>query len=142
MIEEGQCNLSEESLSTCRVDKKAAQQTESGSNNVSYRSMSKGSSQGSSLPSNSISTQGIQKKNGKTKADMEIPDETLVSSKACLMPLEFHFFFVVTSGAQDIFLPQLGSDGLVSVHNGLIWESDYTNGHGHRISECSQSILQ
>ncbi|XP_053109144.1 nck-associated protein 5 isoform X4 [Hemicordylus capensis] len=60
-----------------RVDKKAAQQTESGSNNVSYRSVSKGSSQGSSLPSNSISTQGNQKKNSKTKADMEIPNETL-----------------------------------------------------------------
>ncbi|KAF7241821.1 Nck-associated protein 5, partial [Varanus komodoensis] len=61
-----------------RVDKKAAQQTESGSNNVSSRSVSKGSSQGSSLPSNSISTQGNQKKNSKTKTDMEIPDETLV----------------------------------------------------------------
>ncbi|XP_066489109.1 nck-associated protein 5 isoform X2 [Tiliqua scincoides] len=62
-----------------RVDKKATQQTESGSNNVSYRSMSKGSSQGSSLPGNSISSQGIQKKNGKTKADMEIPNETLAN---------------------------------------------------------------
>ncbi|KAH0621352.1 hypothetical protein JD844_022530, partial [Phrynosoma platyrhinos] len=63
-----------------RVDKKAAQQTESGSNNVSYRSMSKGSSQGFSLPSNSIGTQGNQKKNSKTKADMKVPNETLVSS--------------------------------------------------------------
>ncbi|XP_054826077.1 nck-associated protein 5 [Eublepharis macularius] len=62
-----------------RVDKKAAQQTESGSNNVSYRKMSKGSSQGSSLPSNSISTQGNRKKNSKTKADMEIPNETLAT---------------------------------------------------------------
>ncbi|XP_062972678.1 nck-associated protein 5 isoform X2 [Elgaria multicarinata webbii] len=58
-----------------RVDKKAAQQTESGSNNVSYRSVSKGSSQGSSLPSNSIGTQGNQKKNSKTKTDMEMPNE-------------------------------------------------------------------
>nr|XP_056717301.1 nck-associated protein 5 [Euleptes europaea] len=62
-----------------RVDKKAAQQTESGSNNVSYRRVSKGSSQVSSLPSNSISTQGNQKKNSKTKADMEIPNETLAT---------------------------------------------------------------
>ncbi|XP_073161375.1 nck-associated protein 5 isoform X1 [Lepidochelys kempii] len=60
-----------------RVDKKAAQQTESGSNNVSYRSVSKGSSQGSCLPSNSISTQGSHKKNSKTKADMEMQHETL-----------------------------------------------------------------
>ncbi|XP_059583410.1 nck-associated protein 5 isoform X1 [Alligator mississippiensis] len=60
-----------------RVDKKAAQQTESGSNNVSYRSVSKGSSQGSSLPSNSISTQGSHKKNSKTKADMEMQNQTL-----------------------------------------------------------------
>lgn len=81
MIEGGQCNLSEESLSTCRVDKKAAQQTESGSNNVSYGRVSKGSSQGCSLPSNSISSQGNQKKNSKTKADIEIPNETLVSSR-------------------------------------------------------------
>ncbi|XP_061464934.1 nck-associated protein 5 isoform X2 [Rhineura floridana] len=61
-----------------RVDKKAAQQTESGSNNVSYRNVSKGSSQGSSLPSNSLGTQGNQKKTSKTRADMEIPDETLI----------------------------------------------------------------
>ncbi|XP_077176363.1 nck-associated protein 5 isoform X3 [Paroedura picta] len=62
-----------------RVDKKAAQQTESGSNNVSCRRVLKGSSQGSSLPTNSISTQGSQKKNSKTKADMEIPNETLAA---------------------------------------------------------------
>ncbi|XP_062831001.1 nck-associated protein 5 isoform X1 [Anolis carolinensis] len=62
-----------------RVDKKAAQQTETGSNNVSYRSMLKGSSQGSSLPSDSIGPQGNQKKNSKTKADMEVaPSEALV----------------------------------------------------------------
>ncbi|KFQ23910.1 Nck-associated protein 5, partial [Merops nubicus] len=60
-----------------RVDKKAAQQTESGSNNVSYRSVSKGSSQGSSLHSNSISSQGNHKKNSNTKADMEIQNQTL-----------------------------------------------------------------
>ncbi|XP_048339905.1 nck-associated protein 5 isoform X2 [Sphaerodactylus townsendi] len=62
-----------------RVDKKAAQQTESGSNNVSYRRVSKGSSQGSALPSNSISTQANQKKNSKTKADMEIPNQALAT---------------------------------------------------------------
>ncbi|XP_078002953.1 nck-associated protein 5 isoform X2 [Phascolarctos cinereus] len=61
-----------------RVDKKAAQQTESGSNNVSYRSVSKGNSQGSTLPSNSISTQGNHKKNSKTKAELETPNETLI----------------------------------------------------------------
>ncbi|KGL77063.1 Nck-associated protein 5, partial [Tinamus guttatus] len=60
-----------------RVDKEAAQQTESGSNNVSYRSVSKGSSQGSSLHDNSISSQGIHKKNSKTKADMEMQNQTL-----------------------------------------------------------------
>ncbi|KFQ94436.1 Nck-associated protein 5, partial [Nipponia nippon] len=60
-----------------RVDKKAAQQTESGSNNVSYRSVSKGSSQGSSLHSNSISSQGNHKKNSNTKADMEMQNQTL-----------------------------------------------------------------
>ncbi|XP_064370699.1 nck-associated protein 5 isoform X1 [Dromaius novaehollandiae] len=60
-----------------RVDKKAAQQTESGSNNVSCRSVSKGSSQGSSLHDNSISSQGNHKKNGKTKADMEMQNQTL-----------------------------------------------------------------
>lgn len=80
MIEEEQCNWSEESLSTCRVDKKAAQQTESGSNNVSCRSVLKGSSQGSCLTSSALSTQGNHKKNIKTKADMEIPKGSLVST--------------------------------------------------------------
>ncbi|XP_057407404.1 nck-associated protein 5 isoform X5 [Balaenoptera acutorostrata] len=56
-----------------RVDKKAAQQTESGSNNVSCRSMLKGSSQGSCVTGSSLGTQGTHKKNIKTKADMEIP---------------------------------------------------------------------
>ncbi|KAI1237356.1 hypothetical protein IHE44_0014621, partial [Lamprotornis superbus] len=60
-----------------RVDKKAAQQTESGSNNVSYRSVSKGSSQGSSLHGNSISSQGNHRKNSNTKADMEMQNQTL-----------------------------------------------------------------
>ncbi|KAM6421316.1 nck-associated protein 5 [Rhynochetos jubatus] len=60
-----------------RVDKKAAQQTESGSNNVSYRSVSKGSSQGSSLRGNSISAQGNHKKNSNTKADMEMQNQSL-----------------------------------------------------------------
>ncbi|XP_072787809.1 nck-associated protein 5 isoform X5 [Taeniopygia guttata] len=60
-----------------RVDKKAAQQTESGSNNVSYRSVSKGSSQGSSLLGNSISSQGNHRKNSNTKADMEMQNQTL-----------------------------------------------------------------
>ncbi|XP_069472676.1 nck-associated protein 5 isoform X2 [Ambystoma mexicanum] len=41
------------------------------------RSVSKGSSQGSSLPGNSISTQGNHKKSSKTKADMEIQKESL-----------------------------------------------------------------
>ncbi|XP_043360962.1 nck-associated protein 5 isoform X3 [Dermochelys coriacea] len=41
------------------------------------RSVSKGSSQGSCFPSNSISTQGSHKKNIKTKADMEMQHETL-----------------------------------------------------------------
>ncbi|XP_045335532.1 nck-associated protein 5 isoform X2 [Leopardus geoffroyi] len=61
-----------------RVDKKAAQQTESGSNNVSCRSVLKGSSQGSCLTSSSPSTQGNHKKNIKTKADVEIPKSSLV----------------------------------------------------------------
>nr|XP_044624978.1 nck-associated protein 5 isoform X2 [Equus asinus] len=61
-----------------RVDKKAAQQTESRSNNVSCRSVLKGSSQGSCLTSGSISTQGSHKKNIKTKADMEIPKGSLI----------------------------------------------------------------
>uniref|UniRef100_A0A8C6IQU2 Uncharacterized protein n=1 Tax=Melopsittacus undulatus TaxID=13146 RepID=A0A8C6IQU2_MELUD len=60
-----------------RVDKKAAQQTESGSNNVSYRSVSKGSSQGSSLHGNSINSQGNHKKNSNTKPDMEMQNQTL-----------------------------------------------------------------
>ncbi|XP_057601104.1 nck-associated protein 5 [Hippopotamus amphibius kiboko] len=61
-----------------RVDKKAAQQTESGSNNVSCRSVLKGSSQGSCLTSSPISTQGNHKKNIKTKADVEIPKGSLI----------------------------------------------------------------
>ncbi|XP_033296247.1 nck-associated protein 5 isoform X2 [Orcinus orca] len=61
-----------------RVDKKAAQQTESGSNNVSCRSVLKGSSQGSCVPGSSIGTQGTHKKNIKTKADMEIPKGSLI----------------------------------------------------------------
>ncbi|KAG8125121.1 hypothetical protein E2320_020346, partial [Naja naja] len=61
-----------------RVDKKAAQQTESGSKNVSYRSVSKSISQGFPLPSNSVNTQRNQKKNSKTKVDIEIPNEALV----------------------------------------------------------------
>ncbi|RXM98778.1 Nck-associated protein 5, partial [Acipenser ruthenus] len=52
-----------------RVDK-----TENGSNHVSYRSMSKGSSQDSSLPTISISTQGNHKK---MNADMEMHNETV-----------------------------------------------------------------
>ncbi|XP_069433813.1 nck-associated protein 5 isoform X6 [Ovis canadensis] len=56
-----------------RVDKKAAQQAESGSNNLSCRSVLKGSPQGSCLTSSSLSTQGNHKKNIKTKADMEKP---------------------------------------------------------------------
>ncbi|XP_063144786.1 nck-associated protein 5 isoform X2 [Candoia aspera] len=61
-----------------RVDKKAAQQSESGSKNVSYRSVSKSISQGSTLHSNSVNTQKNQKKSSKTKIDIEIPNETLV----------------------------------------------------------------
>ncbi|XP_054430953.1 nck-associated protein 5 isoform X1 [Pteronotus mesoamericanus] len=61
-----------------RVDKRAAQQTESGSNNVSCRSVLKGSSQGSCLTSSSISAQGNHKKNIRTKADMEIPKGSLI----------------------------------------------------------------
>ncbi|KFW01795.1 Nck-associated protein 5, partial [Eurypyga helias] len=60
-----------------RVDKKAARQTESGSNNVSYRSVSKGSSQGSTLHGNSISAEGNHKKNSNTKADMEMQNQSL-----------------------------------------------------------------
>uniref|UniRef100_A0A673TCW3 NCK associated protein 5 n=1 Tax=Suricata suricatta TaxID=37032 RepID=A0A673TCW3_SURSU len=61
-----------------RVDKKAAHQTESGSNNVSCRSVLKGSSQGSCLISSSTSTQGNHKKNIKTKADVEMPKSSLI----------------------------------------------------------------
>ncbi|XP_076966436.1 nck-associated protein 5 [Callospermophilus lateralis] len=60
-----------------RVDKKGAQQTESGSKNVSCRNMLKGSSQGSCLIS-SISTQGSHKKNVKTKADVVTPRDSLI----------------------------------------------------------------
>ncbi|XP_052491944.1 nck-associated protein 5 [Budorcas taxicolor] len=56
-----------------RVDKKPAQQAESGSNNLSCRSVLKGSPQGSCLTSSSLSAQGNHKKNIKTKADMEKP---------------------------------------------------------------------
>ncbi|XP_061055345.1 nck-associated protein 5 isoform X1 [Eubalaena glacialis] len=61
-----------------RVDKKAAQQTESGSNNVSCRSVLKGSSQGSCVTGSSLGTEGTPKKNIKTKADMEIPKGSLI----------------------------------------------------------------
>ncbi|KAM7105526.1 nck-associated protein 5 isoform 3-T5 [Molossus nigricans] len=61
-----------------RVDKRAAQQTESGSNNVSCRSVLKGSSQGSCLTGSSISAQGNHKKNVKTKADVETPKGSLI----------------------------------------------------------------
>lgn len=60
-----------------RVDKKAALQTESGSKGVSCRSMLEGTSQGSCFASGSVSTQGSQKKNIKTKVDMEKPRESL-----------------------------------------------------------------
>ncbi|NXR16130.1 NCKP5 protein, partial [Semnornis frantzii] len=43
------------------------------------RSVSKGSSQGSPLHCNSISSQGNHKKNSNTKADMEMQNQTLVS---------------------------------------------------------------
>ncbi|XP_052532162.1 nck-associated protein 5 isoform X2 [Tympanuchus pallidicinctus] len=43
------------------------------------RSVSKGSSQGSSLHSNSISSQGNHKKNSNTKADMEMQNQTLAN---------------------------------------------------------------
>ncbi|KAF6361871.1 NCK associated protein 5 [Rhinolophus ferrumequinum] len=61
-----------------RVDKRAAQQSESGSNNVSCRNVLKGSSQGSCLTGSSISAQGNHKKNIKTKADVEIPKGFLI----------------------------------------------------------------
>uniref|UniRef100_A0A8C2MHZ4 NCK-associated protein 5 n=1 Tax=Cricetulus griseus TaxID=10029 RepID=A0A8C2MHZ4_CRIGR len=60
-----------------RVDKKAALQTESGSKGVSCRSVLEGTSQGSCFASGSVSTQGSQKKNIKTKVDMEKPRESL-----------------------------------------------------------------
>lgn len=83
MIENGRCNLSEESLSTCRVDKKGALQTETGSKGVSCRSLLEGTSQGSCFASGSVSTRGSQKKNIKTKVDMEKPRESLVSVSPC-----------------------------------------------------------
>ncbi|XP_052592747.1 nck-associated protein 5 isoform X3 [Peromyscus californicus insignis] len=60
-----------------RVDKKAALPTESGSKGVSCRSVLEGTSQGSCFASSSVSTQGSQKKNIKTKVDMEKPRESL-----------------------------------------------------------------
>ncbi|XP_043930869.1 nck-associated protein 5 isoform X2 [Protopterus annectens] len=62
-----------------RVDKKAAQQTESRKNHVSYRNMLKGSSQDSAFLSNSISSQEYTMKNSRTKADMEIQSKTLTN---------------------------------------------------------------
>lgn len=64
-----------------RVDKRAVQkvdQTESGSNNVSCRSVLKGSSLGSGLTGSSVSAQGSHKKSIKTKADVEIPKGFLI----------------------------------------------------------------
>ncbi|KAM9249935.1 nck-associated protein 5 isoform 2-T2 [Dugong dugon] len=61
-----------------RVDKKGAQQTKSGSHNVSSRIVVKGGSQGSCLTGSSISTQGNHKKNIKTKADVEILKDSLI----------------------------------------------------------------
>ncbi|KAK1337000.1 hypothetical protein QTO34_003043 [Cnephaeus nilssonii] len=61
-----------------RVDKRAAQQTESGSSNVSCRSVLKGSSQGPCLTSGSSSAQGNHKKTLKTKAEAEMPRGSLV----------------------------------------------------------------
>uniref|UniRef100_A0A8C6G5X0 NCK-associated protein 5 n=1 Tax=Mus spicilegus TaxID=10103 RepID=A0A8C6G5X0_MUSSI len=60
-----------------RVDKRASVQTESGSKGVSCRSVLEGTSQGSCFASGSVSTQGSQKKNIKTKVDMEKPRESL-----------------------------------------------------------------
>ncbi|KAM6178315.1 nck-associated protein 5 [Rhynchocyon petersi] len=60
-----------------RVDKKGAQQTEGGSNNVSCKGVLKGSSQGPSLHGSSVSTQGNHKKNVKTKADVDTPKDAL-----------------------------------------------------------------
>lgn len=79
-MEEERCNLSEESLSTCRIDKRAAQQTDSGPSNVSCRSMLKGGSQGSCLTGSSISAQGNHRKVIKTKAEAETPKGSLVSA--------------------------------------------------------------
>ncbi|XP_062041780.1 nck-associated protein 5 isoform X2 [Lepus europaeus] len=64
-----------------RVDKKAAQQTESGSNDISCRNVLKGSSQSSCLSGSSISSQGNHKKNTRTKADMETPRDSLVKGE-------------------------------------------------------------
>uniref|UniRef100_A0A8C9P9E4 NCK associated protein 5 n=1 Tax=Spermophilus dauricus TaxID=99837 RepID=A0A8C9P9E4_SPEDA len=61
-----------------KVDQKGAQQTESGSKNVSCRNMLKGSTQGSCLMGSSISTQGSHKKNVKTKADVVTPRDSLI----------------------------------------------------------------
>lgn len=80
MTKEEQCNLSEKSFPIYRVDKKGTQQTESGSNSVSCRNALKGSSQGSCLTGSSIGTQGSHKKNIKTKMDMEISRDSLVSA--------------------------------------------------------------
>ncbi|XP_051003239.1 nck-associated protein 5 isoform X1 [Acomys russatus] len=60
-----------------RVDKRGALQTESGSKGVSCRRVLEGTSQGSCFASSSLSTQGSQKKNIKTKVDMEKPRESL-----------------------------------------------------------------
>ncbi|XP_038205172.1 nck-associated protein 5 [Arvicola amphibius] len=60
-----------------RVDKKGALQTESGSKGVSCRSLLEGTSQGSCFASGPVSTRGSQKKNIKTKVDMEKPRESL-----------------------------------------------------------------
>uniref|UniRef100_W5M4W2 NCK associated protein 5 n=1 Tax=Lepisosteus oculatus TaxID=7918 RepID=W5M4W2_LEPOC len=65
-----------------RVDKKAAQLTENGSNHVSYRTVSKGSSQGPALPSISINSQGNQKKNNEIKGDMEIQSGAVNGQKS------------------------------------------------------------
>ena len=101
MIEEEQCNLSGESLSTCRVDKRAAHQTESGSNNVSCRSVLKGSSQGSCLTSSSICAQGNHKKNIRTKAEGEIPKGSLVSAP----PSSWYQLLDSLTGWFGFFLP-------------------------------------
>ncbi|XP_066089586.1 nck-associated protein 5 isoform X2 [Saccopteryx bilineata] len=61
-----------------RVDKRAAQQTEIGSNSVSCRSALKGSSQGSCPSGSSLSAQGNHKKHIKTKADVDIPKGSLI----------------------------------------------------------------